>query len=193
MPKERKPSGEGPPAGALNNACNLESHVVDSRFNKSTDRAIGAKKGETSRERVQAMPASLYVGNLSFDTTEAALQELFESAGKVSRCKVIVDKFTGKSRGFAFVDMDTKEEADKAIKEFDGHEFEGRRLKVNEARPREEGPRRDYDRPYPRGDSAPSGDRRGGYESRGGNRGSGGRDFDDRRRSRFDDDNRRDY
>jgi RNA recognition motif-containing protein len=104
------------------------------------------------------MGTNLYVGNLSFNTMEADLQQLFAQAGKVVSCNLITDKFTGKSRGFAFVEMGSQEEADRAIAQFNGKDVDGRPLRVNEARPREERPprhgggggdrppRRDFDR-----------------------------------------------
>jgi RNA recognition motif-containing protein len=76
---------------------------------------------------------------------ESELQELFSQQGKVVNCNVITDKFTGKSRGFAFVEMSSQDEANKAIAAFNGKENNGRVLTVNEARPREERPRRDDD------------------------------------------------
>lgn len=86
------------------------------------------------------MGTRLFVGNLSFNSTEGDLLELFKQAGQVTRCDLIVDKFTNRSRGFAFVEMATQEEAHKAIQMFNGKEFGGRQLTVNEARPREERP-----------------------------------------------------
>lgn len=82
----------------------------------------------------------LYVGNLSFNTTETDLQDLFAQAGTVQEVMLIQDKFTGKSRGFAFVTMATDADATKAISEFNGKTVDGRALTVNEARPREERP-----------------------------------------------------
>ena len=82
------------------------------------------------------MAQKLYVGNLSFSTNEDALRDLFSQYGEVHSVKVITDRDTGKSRGFAFVEM---ENASEAIKSLDGTELEGRNLKVNEARDR--GPR----------------------------------------------------
>ncbi len=84
------------------------------------------------------MANKLYVGNLSFDTTEVDLQDLFAEAGTVSDTALMQDKFTGKSRGFAFVTMSTDEEAQKAISLLHGKNFQGRPLTVNEARPRED-------------------------------------------------------
>jgi RNA recognition motif-containing protein len=84
------------------------------------------------------MSTKLYVGNLSFDTTELDLQDLFAEAGQVQEVALMQDKFTGKSRGFAFVTMSSAEEAQKAISSFHGKNVQGRPLTVNEARPREE-------------------------------------------------------
>src|SRR4029453_17993706 len=83
------------------------------------------------------MGNKLYVGNLSFDTTEIDLQDLFAEAGTVTETALMQDKFTGKSRGFAFVTMSSAEEAQKAISLFHGKSVQGRALTVNEARPRE--------------------------------------------------------
>ena len=87
------------------------------------------------------MATKLYVGNLAFSTTEGDLRRLFESCGVVSSCNLIMDKMTGKSRGFAFVEMSSAAEASKAIAELSGKDCDGRPLTVNEARPREDRPR----------------------------------------------------
>jgi cold-inducible RNA-binding protein len=89
------------------------------------------------------MGTRLYVGNLPFGVMEGELQDLFSQTGKVLNCNVITDKFTGKSRGFAFVEMATQDDANKAISTFNGKDQGGRTLTVNEARPREDRPRRD--------------------------------------------------
>ena len=86
------------------------------------------------------MGTKLYVGNLSFNTTENELQELFSQAGPVQEVALMQDKFTGKSRGFAFVTMGSEEDAQSAISKFNGQTIEGRPLTVNEARPREPRP-----------------------------------------------------
>ena len=86
------------------------------------------------------MGTKLYVGNLSFNTTETDLQDLFAQAGPVQEVTLMQDKFTGKSRGFAFVTMTSDADAQKAITEFNGKTVEGRPLTVNEARPREARP-----------------------------------------------------
>ena len=111
------------------------------------------------------MSKKLYVGNLAFQTTSQDLQELFAQAGTVESASVIEDRDTGRSKGFAFVEMSSDEEAAAAIDQFNGKELAGRMLKVNEARPRERrgsggGGGRDF-----------GGGNRGGY---GGNRGGGG-------------------
>src|SRR5215210_2000247 len=109
------------------------------------------------------MSMKLYVGNLSFQTSSEDLQELFAQAGTVESASVVEDRETGRSRGFGFVEMASKEEGQKAIEQFNGKELNGRNLNVNEARPRE-------DRGGPRGGG------RGGFN---GNRSGGGarRDF----------------
>lgn len=85
------------------------------------------------------MSTKLYVGNLSFNTTSNDLETLFSGAGSVQSASVIEDRETGRSRGFAFVEMTTAEEARGAIASFDGKDLDGRSLKVNEAKARENG------------------------------------------------------
>jgi len=80
----------------------------------------------------------LYVGNLSFDTGESDLRAAFEAHGTVESVAVVSDKFTGRSRGFGFVEMNNAEEAKKAMAELNDKELDGRKLNVNEARPRED-------------------------------------------------------
>lgn len=80
---------------------------------------------------------NIYVGNLSFRSTEADLERLFGEYGQVDSAAVITDRDTGRSRGFGFVEMANDDEARKAIEELDGHEVEGRKLRVNEAQPRQ--------------------------------------------------------
>ena len=84
----------------------------------------------------------LFVGNLPYQTMDNDLQEYFAAAGVVTSVNVMLDKFTGKSRGFAFVEMSTAEEANKAVEMFHNKEFQGRQLTVNVARPREDRPPR---------------------------------------------------
>jgi cold-inducible RNA-binding protein len=112
------------------------------------------------------MGKNIYVGNLSYDTTQDQLQALFEAHGEVSSVNVITDRFSGRPRGFAFVEMATEQAANAAIAALNGQEVDGRTLTVNEAKPRES--RGGGDRGGGRGGSRGGG-------SRGGDRG-GGRD-----------------
>ena len=107
----------------------------------------------------------LFVGNLSYQTMENDLQEYFSQAGVVSSVNLMLDKFTGKSRGFAFVEFGSQDEANKAVEMFHNKEFQGRQLTVNIARPREDRPQR-------------SGGGGGGWR---GERGGGGGERGDRR------------
>ena len=114
------------------------------------------------------MSIKLYVGNLSFNTSSEDLRELFSGAGTVESASVVEDRDTGRSRGFGFVEMASREEGEAAIAQFNGKEFGGRNLTVNEARPREDrggggGGRGGFG----------GGGGRGGYGG-GGNRGGGG-------------------
>ncbi len=84
------------------------------------------------------MSTKLYVGNLSFNTSTQDLEAMFGEAGTVQSANIIEDRETGRSRGFAFVEMSTKEEANAAIATLNGKEIDGRALKVNEAKPRED-------------------------------------------------------
>src|SRR3974390_93159 len=105
---------------------------------------------------------SLFVGNMSFQTTENDLRELFKELGQVSRIQIMMDRETGRARGFAFVEMPNDDEAIKAIKALDGRELGGRNLKVNEARPKNaSGPRSFSNRGG--SDRGGGGSRRGGF------------------------------
>jgi RNA recognition motif-containing protein len=84
------------------------------------------------------MENKLFVGNLSYDTNEEALKELFSQAGTVESASIITDRNSGRSKGFGFVEMSSGEEAEKAIEMLNGKDFEGRGLTVNKARPRKE-------------------------------------------------------
>ena len=86
------------------------------------------------------MGTKLYVGNLSYDATEDDLRNLFAQIGAVTSCSMIMDKYTNKPRGFAFVEMGSQEDATRANAELNNKELQGRRLVVNEARPREDRP-----------------------------------------------------
>ena len=81
---------------------------------------------------------NIYVGNLDFKVDESELESLFEEYGAVSSAKVIVDKFSGRSKGFGFITMDDQEAAETAIKELNGNQFKDREMVVNEARPKRE-------------------------------------------------------
>ena len=98
---------------------------------------------------------NIYVGNLSYGVSDDNLREVFEAFGAVSSAKVITDKYSGRSKGFGFVEMDKDAEANAAIEQLDGAEIDGRAVKVNEARPKED-------------------NRGGGGYRGGGNRGGGG-------------------
>jgi cold-inducible RNA-binding protein len=112
--------------------------------------------------RISSMGTKLYVGNLSFNTTENELQELFSQAGTVQEVSLMQDKFTGKSRGFAFVTMGSEEDAQNAISKLNGQTVEGRALTVNEARPREPRPPGGGGRGYGGGGGGYGGRREGG-------------------------------
>jgi cold-inducible RNA-binding protein len=116
---------------------------------------------------------NLFVGNMSFQSTEADLRALFEPYGQVTRIHIVNDRETGQPRGFAFVEMANDEEAAKAMAELNGKELGGRALRVNEATPRPE-------RGGPRGGQGPRG---GGGRGSGGGRGRGGFSRDDYRDS----------
>lgn len=99
------------------------------------------------------MEKKLYVGSLSYETTEDSLKELFSKAGTVSSVSIIMDKFSGKSKGFGFVEMSSEKEAKKAIEMFNGKELDGRNIVVDEAKPMEKRPFKKF-----------SGPRRGGFD-----------------------------
>ena len=115
------------------------------------------------------MSMKLYVGNLSFQTSSEDLQQLFSQAGTVESASVVEDRDTGRSRGFGFVEMSTKEEGEAVIAQFNGKEVGGRALNVNEARPRE-----DRGGGGGRGGFGGGGGGRGGFGGGGGGRGGGG-------------------
>jgi len=106
------------------------------------------------------MEKKLYVGGLSYGTTDDGLRDAFAQAGSVASASVVTDKFSGRSRGFGFVEMSTEEEAQAAIEMWNGKELEGRTITVSEARP-------------PRERSERRGGFRGGYNDRGGDRNRG--------------------
>ncbi len=86
---------------------------------------------------------NIYVGNMSYDMTEGDLNEIFGEFGDVSKACVISDRDTGRAKGFGFVEMDDNDAAAKAIEALDGKDIQGRNLRVNEAKPREDRPRRE--------------------------------------------------
>jgi RNA recognition motif-containing protein len=106
---------------------------------------------------------NLYIGNLSWSISEPELQQTFEAYGEVSSCKIVKDKMTNRSKGFAFVEMPNDDEANAAISALNGKDVKGRNISVNEARPREERPQ-----------GGGGGGYRGGGSGGGGNRGGGG-------------------
>lgn len=118
------------------------------------------------------MEMRLYVGNLSYSTTEDELRDLFSQAGTVSSVALIKDRDTGRSKGFAFVEMASQVEAEKAISMFNGSQFNERQMTVNIARPREERGGGGFDR-RPGGGGGGYGDRNRGGGSRDRNRGGG--------------------
>lgn len=127
----------------------------------STISIINLEKGVT-------MATKLYVGNLSYDTTEEQVKELISKSGSVESVSLITDKYTGRSKGFAFVEMANEEDASKAIAEANGIELDGRKIVVNVARPPTH--RSNFSRSGYGGDRRPSG---GGFKR--GDRGRGGR------------------
>lgn len=116
---------------------------------------------------------NLYIGNLSWSITESELQQIFEGYGEVSSCKIVTDKMTNRSKGFAFVEMPNSDEANAAISGLNGTDVKGRNISVNEARPREERPQGGGGGGY-RGGSGGGGGSRGGYGGGGGNSGGYG-------------------
>lgn len=104
----------------------------------------------------------LFVGNLSWSTTDASLRAFFEQVGTVESARVVMDKMTGRSRGFGFVEMPNAEEAAKAIADLNEQDLDGRNIRVNEALPEGERPRREFNGGGNRGGFNRGGDR-GGY------------------------------
>src|SRR2546428_4100765 len=124
---------------------------------------VGNSRDRESQSKVSKviMSTKLFVGNLSFNATENQLQDLFAAHGNVIEVDVIMDKFSGRPRGFGFVTMETKEAADAAVQALNGKEIDGRALTVNEARPREERPRSGGGGGYGGGGGGGRGDRGG--------------------------------
>ena len=120
------------------------------------------------------MSIKLYVGNLSFQTSSEDLRDLFSQAGTVESASVVEDRDTGRSRGFGFVEMGSREEGEAAIAQFNGKEFGGRNLTVNEARPREDRGGGGGRGGFGGGGNRGGGGGRGGYGGGGGRGGGGG-------------------
>jgi len=112
---------------------------VADRFLRSYIRFDASLKIPESGKGTKFMAAKIYIGNLSFNTTNQDLVDMFGEYGTVQSVNIIEDRETGRSRGFAFVEMSSNEEAQKAISALNGKEIDGRSLTVNEAKPREEG------------------------------------------------------
>ncbi len=112
------------------------------------------------------MAKKLYVGGLPYSTTDTELKDAFAQCGSVASAVIIIDKMSGRSKGFGFVEMSSDDDAQKAIDMWNGKDFGGRALTVNEARPMEDRPKRDF--------RSGGGNDRGGY---GGGGGSGGRSW----------------
>ena len=147
-------------------ACRWEPKKTSSRLSKPDGRERAPRRIRTKRNHTHSqMDNKLFVGNLAWETSEDDLKAYFGQFGTVESAEVLRDKFTGRARGFAFVVMATAEDAQKAIENTEGREFQGRPLKVNIARPREDRPpqqRRGGFRPR-FGGNAPRGNARGGF------------------------------
>jgi len=98
------------------------------------------------KEKKKGFLMNIYVGNLPFNVTEESLKAMFDKFGEVESVKVIMDRFTGKPKGFGFVEMPSNSEADQAIKELNGKIIEGRNVKVNQANPSGKKPKRSSNR-----------------------------------------------
>jgi cold-inducible RNA-binding protein len=108
------------------------------------------------------MSKRLFVGGIPYSTTEPQLQELFSGAGNVVSCRIITDRYSGRSKGFGFVEFETEEEAQKAVEMFNEYELEGRKIAVNVARPMEERPSDGFQNRTDRGNFNRGNNRRGG-------------------------------
>jgi hypothetical protein len=146
-------------AGVRKTDCRLTTITSDfQRYCQGSNSPLGFLSGQ----RVLIMNESrLFVGNLAYQTMDNDLQDLFAQAGVVTSVNVMLDKFTGKSRGFAFVEMGSAEDANKAVEMFHNKEFQGRALTVNIARPREDRPPRSGGGGGYRGDRGDRGGHRG--------------------------------
>ncbi len=131
------------------------------------------------------MEKKLYVGNLSYTSTEDDIKALFQDVGRVVDCQLMLDKFTSRSRGFAFVEMETCEEAGKAVERLNEKEFQGRNLRVNIARPIESRPPQRDDGGARRDDGGARRDYGGARGDRGDRRRGGGRHDGGHHRNRY--------
>jgi RNA recognition motif-containing protein len=117
----------------------MQKILFGSERHKAKNRSILPKQVSSGTfNKISVNKMNIYIGNLSYDISSDDLKEIFEEYGEVTSAKVITDRDTGRSKGFGFVEMQNKEEALEAIDELDGAEFEGRAIRVNEARPKEE-------------------------------------------------------
>jgi cold-inducible RNA-binding protein len=125
----------------LDSFCFAEWHTVIAGPTGITFTGAFVPTLPTNQTTQPMNPTRLFVGNLPYQTLEQDIQDMFSQAGNVTSVNLMFDKFTGKSRGFAFVELATAEEANKAVEMFNGKDMQGRALTVNIARPREERPR----------------------------------------------------
>ena len=131
--------GQCPAAWTCNSVANWEADMFTMRasVNSPKERSLLEVRNPIEGKGKKLMSMKLYVGNLSFDTSKNELQTLFAQTGTVESVSLIEDRETGRSRGFGFIEMSTKEEGAAAIEKFNGQELGGRALKVNEAKQRE--------------------------------------------------------
>ena len=131
--------GQCPAARTCNSVANWEANIftMGASVNSPKERSLLEVRNPIEGKGKKLMSMKLYIGNLSFDTSSNELQTLFAQAGTVESASLIEDRETGRSRGFGFIEMSTKEEGAAAIERFNGQELGGRMLKVNEAKPRE--------------------------------------------------------
>ena len=129
--------GQCPAAWTCNSVANWEANMFTMRLLLTRKGEVFCSESPTQGKSKKLMSMKLYVGNLSFDTSSNELQTLFAQTGTVESVSLIEDRETGRSRGFGFIEMSTKEEGAAAIEKFNGQELGGRFLKVNEAKQRE--------------------------------------------------------
>jgi cold-inducible RNA-binding protein len=130
--------GHCPAAWTCNSVANWGANIhQEASVNSPKERSLLEVRNPTEGKGKKVMSMKLYVGNLSFETSKNELQTLFAQTGTVESVSLIEDRETGRSRGYGFVEMSTKEEGAAAIEKFNGQELGGRFLKVNEAKQRE--------------------------------------------------------